>query len=70
MPEHEKIKIIFMKKILIIIIIIIFVKINKYRKIIKTLKKTEIKKKKLESSPGVRKQYFIAHNLWGEGPCK
>ena len=43
-PEHGKMKIIFMKKILIIIIIItiiiiIFVKINKYRKITKKRKR-------------------------------
>ena len=74
-PEHGKMKIIFMKKILIIIIIItiiiiIFVKINKYRKITKKTKKKERRKKKLESSPGMRKQYFIADNLWGKGPCK
>ena len=49
---------------------IIFVKINKYRKITKKPKKKEIKKKKLESSPCMRKQYLIADNLWGEGPCK
>ena len=29
-----------------------------------------MKKKKLVSSPGMREQYFVANNLWGEGPWK
>ena len=33
-------------------------------------RKRERKKKKLLSSPGMRKQYFVANNLWGDGPCK
>ena len=41
-----------------------------YKKITKKPKEKEIKKKKLVSSPGMRKQYFVANNLWGEGPRK
>ena len=48
----------------------IFVKIN-YNKITQNKKKNEklrnlVKKKKLVSSPSMRKQYFVAINLSGE----